>query len=205
MKKKLNWMLMFTIVMAASVFTACGGDSDDDNGSGTGNGLTGWYINRPSLYTSNDFTEDVTSASTAAILFHDNGLYWPDWSSIPTGNPDGSINLRMEYHGPDVDFIRIADSNTLYYYENPSIYKQGTSGSASYELLYQVDGGSYGKLGFYGTPVRYNYTRNGNEIILSQGNERASFTITSGGLENEDWAEPIRTKYWTKYNPNTVY
>lgn len=201
LKKRMIWMLMVVMVMTASVFTSCGSDSDDSNDSG----VTGWYINRSAIYTSSDFSTDVSHASSAATLFHDNGLYWPDWSNVPTGNPDGTINLRMEYYGPEIDFIHIVDGNTLYYYENPNIYMQGSSGSSGLELLYQVNGGSYGKLGFYGNPVRYNYTREGNNIVISQGSERVSFAITSSGLKNNDSAEPILTVYWTKYNPNTVY
>ena len=190
-------MLLF-MLMALPMMVACGSDGDGSGGSG---GPGSWYIEGSTLITGAETQKDIASwEGPDYVSFYDDGMYCPHHVFVPgycDANPS-LIHLTMQFSPETESFIHIIDGQSLYYYSGV-LYKQDSQGTKNYELLYQVDGGSYGKLGYYGNGTYYVYTREGNNIVIQQGNEKAIFTITGDGLLQSGGGK------WTKYDPNKVY
>ena len=196
MKKWIYSMLIVLCgMMVTMTFTACGGDDGDDGSNGSG--LTGWYYEGTPPYKDNFFER-----ASDYVVFYDDGRWWPRHVWLPSCYEDeknGYIHMVMEYTGEDgYDFIHILDGNSLMYYTGVP-YQYGASGTAGLDCLYKLNTDSYGIIGYYGGGTYYVYTREGNNIVITQGNEKVIFTITSDGLLQSGGGK------WTKYNPSTVY
>lgn len=203
MKKTSILSKLLFMLMALPMMVACGSDGDG-GGSGTGgsSGPAGWYINRSTLVNSADIQQRIKSWDdmTDYEAFYDDGSYWPHHVFVSgyCDDPD-YVHLTMHYTGSDEEsFIHIIDGQSLYYYSG-FLCKQGSQAAKNYDLLYQVNGGSYGKLGYYGNGTYFVYTRDGNNIVIQQGEEKAIFTITGDGLLQNGGGK------WTKYDHNKVY
>lgn len=199
MKKTSILSKLLFMLMALPMMVACGSDGDGDGSGGSG-GPGSWYIEGSTLVTGAEIQQEIASYCEQPDheAFYDDGSYGLHHVWIPGYCDQISPHLTMDINPYPESIIHIIDGQSLYYY-SAYLYKQGSQGTKNYELLYQVDGGSYGKLGYYGNGTYYVYTREGNNIVIQQGNEKAIFTITGDGLLQSGGGK------WTKYDHNKVY
>lgn len=182
---------VITVLCVASIcLFAC-----SKEGGGT-NGIKGWYFEGVApLFTDYSFPtgrEDV-------VYFSDDGAWSPYHVWVPSCYEGDGIHLIQLPLPIDPEFIQIIDGQSLVHYHG-LVYKYGAPGASGRKLLYQFNNTNYGKMAVYeGYSTFYNYTREGNNIIIRQGDEKQIFTMFDGALMMDGGGQ------WTKYNPDVVY
>ena len=215
------------ILFAGASLTSCGSDDDksnpesggsSENSTSTKDGIIGWYCQK--AYTSADFAsynataeeyKHKTNSREFYILFleseydGESDYFAPHYEYNPDyvdPNPDPNsyyfINTVPNPSAWKNEFIHLIDESTLAHYRCMGIKKFGTS---SRDLLYQLNGGTnIGMLAYYGSnPTYYVYTREGDKITITQGQEKEVFVIVDDGLLQNGGGK------WKKYNPKQVY
>lgn len=182
--------IILAVCATALVFVGCDKIGDKTNGA------AGWYFegNAP-LFP----TESFVPMGEDYVLFSDDGEWNPYHVWVPSCYEGDGIHLIQHPLPVNPEFIQIVDDNSLIYYHG-LVYKYGAPGASGRKLLYQFNNKYHGKMAVYeGYSTYFVYTRDGNNITVTYGDEKQIFTIVDGALMMNGGGK------WTKYNPDTVY
>ena len=212
MEKKgyLRNMLVFAAVAIIGLgFTSCKDDEDAPGTSGgTGSGLVGWYTDLSTVAKQSDFNEINKAINNHELLKSYGGHGTPlkeyyatrdlfIWDGGYFSTSDNNCGrLRFSIDGWN-NFVRVVDNSTIQRFTG-NLCLEGASYGEGKILAYKLYAGPiFGNMAYYGTGTYYTYVKQGNKIIVTNGD---IYTIVDGGLIKDGTSEKL-----SKYDPSKRY
>lgn len=202
----------FSLTTIIALLASCGKDTGSED---SGNGITGWYVETPTPaeYYSNRLSvlnSEINNNDgweyqwlTESQCFAEDGSFSTYFgAAFSTG--DVTIRQNIDLGSPYFNFIHIIDGNTLASYEYAWMFKDGSSGARGRDKLYTFNFGkvgplSFGNISFYGSATYYVYTKNGNKLTVTIGDEKYDIIVSDGALLPNGGSRMV------KYDPKKVY
>lgn len=203
--RKLKFLGFAVAAVLCAGLVSCSEDKKDEpqNGIEEENGLFGWYTDLDDFPVASDFDEineairnrEVLAEfkkiddiiATYDLFVDDDGAYSDSSSSC--------YRLRWTISDKGYIVVRIVNENTLVIYSSPFAYGLyvDKDGRGEGDVIYRLYGGPiFGNMTYYGDPQYYTYVKNGNKIIVSNGD---IFTITSSSGLIKDGSSSVLSKY----------